>query len=211
MSVTQQKSIFLPSLSDEIKVYKALTIDEATVIFDFFKSCNLFRWQDANNDCEDRANAICILLDCWNIPNYKGWVFSGYFLKKENSSLNNYWNYHVAALLPVQEDGQITYYIIDPATSGIIITLGEWASLITQSPYSYHFIKNGDVYIFSSKKIEKNKWYKRNKRNLRWTIQGLSGINGVSSIGKAQLFFKKRKVKMTQMLFNDLKKHRLTK
>ncbi|HEX8459941.1 MAG TPA: protein-glutamine glutaminase family protein [Segetibacter sp.] len=207
--LSESKSVFLKKLSDEVPADRTVLMEEATRIFDFFKTSKLFRWQDANNDCEDRANAICILLDSWNIPNYKGWIFSGYFLKREAGSLTNYWNYHVAALLPVKKDDQVEYYIIDPSTAGALITLEEWSSKVTQTPYNYHFIKRGDIYIFPPKNIEKNNWYKRDKRNFRWTMQGLSGINGVSAIGKAQLFFKKRKVKVTEMLFNNMKKHKL--
>ncbi len=75
-------------------------------IFDFFKQHPLFHWNDANNDCEDRANAICILLSKWGIPNYKGWVFGGAYLKREEGSLVNFWNYHVAAALPILENGE---------------------------------------------------------------------------------------------------------
>jgi hypothetical protein len=208
MSLHQSKSIFDQSLSDDVDFNRTVSLAEATALFEFFKTCKLFRWHDANNDCEDRANAICILLNSWNIPNYKGWVFSGYFLKKENSNLNNNWNYHVAALLPVKEDNNINYYIVDPATSEKLITMERWATLVTETSFSYHIIKNADHYIFSPRKIARDNWYKRNKRNHRWTMQGLSGINGVSSIGKAQLCFNKRKVKLTERLFNNLKKHK---
>ena len=37
-------------------------------------------------------------------------------------------------------------------------------------------------------------------------MQGLSGINGVSSKGKAQLSFNKKKVLKTERLFKELKK-----
>jgi hypothetical protein len=104
------------SLSDEILSGNAITKQVAEKLFVFFKNCPLFRWADANNDCEDRANAICILLDQWEMQNGKGWVFSGYVFKK-TGFLKNLWKYHVAALLPVREGDEVTYYIIDPATS----------------------------------------------------------------------------------------------
>src|SRR5690349_11477726 len=105
MTEPTEKCFYEPNLSDEIITNHAVTKDEANSIFQFFKNSSLFRWQDANNDCEDRANAICILLDHWKIPNYKGWVFSGSFLKNNGGGLTNLWNYHVAASLPVTEDG----------------------------------------------------------------------------------------------------------
>ena len=199
---------FDPSISDDINSTSFVNINMAQELFDFFKNCNLFRWSDANNDCEDRANAICILLDEWNIPNFKGWVFSGFFLKKDFGSLVNKWNYHVAPLLPVKENDVVTYYIIDPATKSSLTSIEDWAAAITDAPSSYYAIKSGDTYIFPSKKIDKDNWYKRNKRNYRWTMQGLSGINGVSVIGKAQLSFTKSRVLKAEKSFKQLMKEK---
>lgn len=205
MSSTTSKTLFGQSLSDEIDPEKVITKTEAEQIFNFLKQCSLFRWHDANNDCEDRANAICILLDKWNVPNYKGWILSGFFIKKGDGCLNNGWKYHVAALVPVKEENNLVCYIIDPSTSATLVSIENWASQITDRASSYHFIKSGDYYIFPSQKIEKDNWHKRDKRNYRWTMQGLSGINGVSSIGKAQLIFNKRRIKFAEERFNKLK------
>lgn len=198
-----KKTLYDYALSDELKTDKAISKQQAEKLFTYFKSNPLFRWQDANNDCEDRANAICILLDEWKIQYGKGWVFSGYVFKKIGY-LKNLWKYHVAALLPVKEGEEINYYIIDPATSGKLITIEEWAANVTDNPHSYHLIKNGNYYIFHPRKIEKNNWYKRNKGNYNWTMQGLSGINGVSSKGKAQLAFNKKRLLKTEKLFKEL-------
>jgi hypothetical protein len=200
-----KKTLYDWALSDEIETDKAITKGEAEKLFALFKDCATFRWRDANNNCEDRANAICILLDEWEIQNGKGWVFSGYIFKKPGF-LKNLWKYHVAALLPVQEAAAINYYIIDPATSDKLESITDWASNITDNPHSYYLIKKGDYYIFNPFKIEKCNWFKRNKRNYNWTMQGLSGINGVSSRGRAQLAFNKKKVLKTVGLFKALKK-----
>ncbi len=185
------KTLLAQSLSVEIKTGFDVSKDQAERLFSFFKDCRLFRWSDANNDCEDRANAICILLDEWNIPNYKGWVFSGYVFKKIGY-LKNFWKYHVAAAIPVIEEGEVIIYIIDPATTKSIKNIEDWAGNVTDNPHSYYLLKPGKVYIFP-KKISKEPWYERNKRNYNWTIQGLSGINGLSTKGKAQLRFNKKK------------------
>lgn len=179
----------------------------AKKLFTFFKESTTFRWSDANNNCEDRANAICILLDEWKIPNGKGWVFSGYVFKKIGY-LKNLWKYHVAALLPVQEGSVINYYIIDPATSGELLLIEDWAANITDNPHSYYLIKKGVYYIFKAGNIEKDNWFTRSRRNYNWTLQGLSGINGVSSKGKAQLTFNKKKVIKTEARFKELKKNK---
>ncbi len=204
MTDATRKSLFEPLFSDEVLPEDFITIELAQKVFEYFKSCKVFRWSDANNDCEDRANALCILLDEWQIPNYKGWVFSGYFLKKGFGQLTNSWNYHVATLLPVRNNDVVTLYIVDPATSNDLITIEEWASLNTETAYSYYAVKSGNTYIFSPKGV-KDSWYKRNKRNYRWTLQGLSGINGVSVIGKAHLRFNKARVRRTEQLFKKLK------
>ena len=196
-------------MSGEIPVDQYITKEEAERIFDFFKNCPLFRWSDSHNDCEDRANAVCILLDAWHIPNYKGWVFSGYFLKKGFGSLHNYWNFHVAAGLPVKENGRVVAYILDPSTADRLMPLAAWAENITLTPYSYHLVKPGHYYIFPPKKIARDNWYKRDKRNLRWTMQGLTGINGVSPKGRAQLCFNKRWVRETEKRFAQLERSSL--
>ena len=197
------KTLYDHFLSDVIATDKAITKQQAERLFIFFKECSLFRWSDANNNCENRANAVCILLDEWNIQNGKGWAFSGYVFKKIGY-LKNLWKYHVAALIPVSESTEISYYIIDPATSDTLLTVEDWAANITDNPHSYYLIKNGSDYIFNTRKIEKNNWHTRDRRNYNWTIQGLSGINGVSRIGKAQLVFNKKRILKTKKLFREL-------
>lgn len=198
------KTLFDQSLSDETGTGNSVSKAKVEKLFSFFKACKTFRWQDANNDCEDRANAICLLLDEWKIPNGKGWVFSGYVFNKIGY-LKNLWRYHVAAAVPLMENGEIVYYIIDPATNEHLTTVADWAANVTDNPHSYHIIKKGEYYIFNEKKIKKNNWYKRNKGNYNWTMQGLSGINGISSKGKAKLAFAKDSVIKTKKRFNELR------
>jgi hypothetical protein len=199
-------TIFEKDLSDPIPDMEFVSMQVADQLFQFFRECPLFRWQDANNDCEDRANAICMLLEKWNIPHYKAWVFGGTFLKKEVGSLINYWNFHVAATLPVQHDHVLTYYILDPAILNNIDTIENWAHRVTDFAYSYHLVKYGCYYIFNSSGIKNDNWHKRDKQNYKWTIQGLSGINGVSQIGKAQLVFNKSRIRRTDQTFQQLLK-----
>lgn len=197
-----------PLLADDDPAVNALPLQTAQQIFDYFNASPLFRWSDANNDCEDRANAACLLLDKWGIANAKAWVFSGDFRKKEGGQLTNLWNYHVAAALPVAEKDKTVYCVIDPATSPKLIPVDQWALQITESGCSYHFIKRSDYYIFPNGVVTKDNWFARNKRNYNWTMQGLSGINGVSVRGKAQLAFKKSQPKKTEAAFKKLTKER---
>lgn len=200
-------TIFDEQLSDEVNPDIYITKDEANQLFDYFKNCTIFKWNDANNDCEDRANAVSIVLDEWEVPNYKGWVFSGYIFNKEGF-LKNLWRYHVAPLVPVKENDQMNFYVIDPATSKDMVTIQEWAASVTDKPNSYYLIKSSDCYIFNEKKILKDNWYKRNRQNYKWTVQGLSGINGVSTVGKAQLCFNKNRINNTEYQFKVLKRSR---
>src|SRR5438067_1717696 len=148
MSLATHKAVLETSLSVDLKEDHVITRKEADLLFNYFKNNPIFRWADRNNNCENRANAICIMLDKWKIANNKGWVFSGAFLKKENGYLINYWKYHVAALVRVEENGMIENFIIDPATSDKLETIQEWSNNITDIPHNYYFITDGDVYIY---------------------------------------------------------------
>jgi len=192
-------------LSDIVLDTKTITKEQAEKIFDFFKNNSLFHWSDANNDCEDRANAICILLKDWNIPNYKGWVFGGAYLKQQEGSLVNLWNYHVAAALPVMENNQIYFYIIDPATSPVLEHIAIWADKVTNYGSSYYLIKDSNYYIFPTCKLFRDNWHKQNQQNFKWTIQGLAGINGVSKIGQAAVAFNKNRIRNTEKKFQKLR------
>ncbi len=205
MILSSPSTTFHAPFSDELDMGKGIHLNDARLLFDYFSQSPLFRWRDGHNDCEDRANAICILLDAWGIPNYKGWVFSGFFIKKNLGSLIHAWNFHVATLLPVLTQKGMTPYILDPSTSNELQTVESWAREITAFGKSFYFIKKSSLYIFPPGKIEKDNWYPRNKRNYNWTLQGLSGINGRSSIGKAYLTFNKKKLKRTEELFKSLK------
>jgi hypothetical protein len=200
------KALYEDCLSIELDVTRSIKKEDAEHLFSFFQQCSLFRWSDANNDCEDRANAICMLLDRWNIPNYKGWVFSGAFLKRTSGNLVNLWNYHVAAVVPVLSDGKIKIFVIDPSTNNRLTTLYEWADGVTADECSYYLLRKSEDYIFSHTIINNDNWHKRNKQNYKWTLQGLAGINGVSAIGKAHLVFRKRKITEAENAFKDLMK-----
>ena len=198
------KSVLDQSLSAREILDAGITKEQADRLFDYFKRAPLFKWQPAQNDCEDRANAVCILLDSWNITNYKAWVFSGSFLNNNNGNLRNLWKFHVAPLLSINEEGRRQYYVIDPATLGRLDTLDAWAEHVTEDHGSTHLITNSNYYIFTPGKFHEDDWFKRNRQNYKWTIQGLAGINGVSSTGKAQLCFCKPRIANTEQRFRQL-------
>lgn len=201
-------TLFEYRLSDEIDNSKTVSKQQAEAIMTYFAKQPLFSWTDNHNGCEARADAVCVLLEDWEIPNFKAWVFSGRYLKKHVGGLKQNWNYHVAAMLLVMEDGDLVHYIIDPATSGGLQTMYNWAAGITDYPHSYHLIKEAGGYIFSDRRITVGNWHSRNRQNRKWMIQGLAGINGLNSKGKAELVFNKTRIKKVQLAFTALKKEK---
>lgn len=199
-----KKTTFDKSLSDPVTETSVISREQADRIFQFFRNCPLFRWQDANNDCEDRAHAACLLLHQWNIPVVKTWVFSGCFLKRDAGQLINKWNYHVAAALPVKDKDTLSFYIIDPATLEAPAVADTWADRITELANSYYLVKKSDYYIFNPAAFTRENWYAQNRQNYKWTMQGLAGINGVTNTGKAQLVFRKRLIAKTEKAFRQL-------
>jgi Glutaminase len=198
-------TLFDYQLSDITDSSKTVSKQQANALMQYFAAKPLFNWSKTNNGCEARADAICVLLQQWDIPHYKAWVFSGKYLKNHLGGLKQNWNYHVAALLQVMEEGELVNYIIDPATAAELQTLFNWAANITDYAHSYQLIKEPHWYIFSHKKITAHNWNSRNRQNRKWMIQGLAGINGLSAKGRAALVFNKSRIKKTAMAFEKLK------
>lgn len=186
---------------------------KAESYFDFFSNSDAFKWkEDLKNNCEDRANAVSILLDKWGIPNYKVWIFNGSFLNKGKSKLcgncpnSICWGFHVATIIPYKEDNKIKHVVIDPATLNSPNDILFWAKNITCSETNYYLITDGNKYIWSKRGSEfsKGSFWVRNEKNFKLTMQGLAGINGKSIGGKVSLLFGKRKVKETKKKFSYL-------
>jgi hypothetical protein len=205
MDVQLVPTLFDYLITDVVVPGNTVNKEEAEKLFAFFQSNGLFKWHDVHNNCEARADAVCRILDAWGLPNYKAWVFGGAFLRNHIGGLKQLWNYHVAALLPVKEEDQIVFYVIDPSLFNSLQTMYDWAAEITAYPHSYHLIKASEYYIFPSGKIMQDNWHARDKQNTKWMIQGLAGINGVSPVGKAQLIFNKSRIRSTSVKLKALK------
>ncbi len=195
-------SLFEFRLSEPFDEGKSISKTEVQRLIDYFAGHQLFSWDQSHNGCEARADAVCLLLESWGIPNYKAWVFSGKFLKKHVGELKQNWKYHVAAMVPVAENGTSIPYVIDPSSSPEIQTLYDWAANVTAYAHSYHFIKSAEWYIFHNNQILPDNWHRRNKRNRRWMIQGLANINGLTPIGKAAITFNKGRIKNMETRFD---------
>lgn len=207
--ITIVPTLFEAILSDIGFPSDTVSKKHAEQLFSFFKQHPLFNWKDNNNGCEGRADAVCVLLEGWNIPHYKAWVFGGSYLKKKHiGALKQNWKYHVAPVLPVEEDGQVLYYVLDPATGNSLQLVEEWAAGITELPHSYYFIRQPHWYIFSHKDISTSNWNSRNRQNRKWMIQSLAGINGLSATGKAALSFNKARLKNTLAAFEKAKREK---
>ena len=193
-------------LSDVDSPIHTVTMEQATQLFHFFKQHALFNWKNSHNGCEGKADAICVLLDAWQIPSAKAWAFSGAYLKNHIGALKKNWNYHVAPALPVMVNEQVIYFVLDPATADTLQTVEVWAASITELPHSYHFVRQAHWYIFPSKNISSTKWHSRNRQNRKWMIQCLAGINGLNTIGKAKLSFNKTRLKRILSSFEQTKK-----
>ena len=201
-------TLFEAFLSENIHSDDTISKEQAEQLFLFFKQHPLFNWQNAHNGCEGRADAICVLLEEWGIPNYKAWVFGGAYLKGHIGGLKQNWNYHVSPFLPVKLNGQILHYVLDPATADSLLLIDEWAAAITELAHSYYCCRQSHWYIFPTNRISKNKWNTRNKQNRKWMIHCLKGINGLTATGKARLSFNKASIKNTLRVFENAKKEK---
>jgi hypothetical protein len=217
-------SFFLTSFSQNAELFeqqtndldstKFLTEAQMKEYYTFFDTCSLFIWGDVDNNCEDRANGISMLLEAWDIPHYKIWIFNQPFLEMGSSKLcgdcknkDACWGFHVATVIPYVENGEYKISVIDPATLDQPATDVEWAENITCSGTNYYMFTDGDKYMYSQsgKKFAKDTFWGRGKKNTKWTYEGLAGINGKDfwqAIGKP---FKKKKIKWVKSELARLK------
>ncbi len=188
-------TLFSAELSDSFEGIECVEPGKPAAIFQFFTSHPLFNWGLHHNFCEARAEAQSLLLDAAKIPYVKCWVFGGAFLKWGYvGALKNYWNYHVSIAVPVKNGLQLQWMVIDPSTANGPILVEDWAASITAWSHSYYALKDTSYYVFPGNALFTKEWHKRNHRNFKWTMQGLTGINGLTYIGKAELVFKKRQI-----------------
>jgi hypothetical protein len=152
-------------------------------------------------------------LDTWQIPNYKVWVFSGDYLKKDDGLLTDKygirWKYHVSACIPVKIDNQIKMLVLDPATTDEIKDIAYWADNATDKQFGYYFLTPANKYIWGGKgkKMSQKSFVDRNSFNYELTIQGLAGFNSLNREDKREMGTQagKDRIKKTENDFNSLK------
>ncbi len=110
-------------------------------------------------------------------------------------------------MLPTLVGADITAMVLDPTHSETLVTVEHWANDVTLDAQSHHLVKMGHVYIFPVGQIRNENWHHRNRQNYKWTMQGLAGINGVSTKGKAAVTFNKFKIARTIKAFQLLQRN----
>lgn len=217
-SIYAQMAVHETSLEDVIPSNSCIPMNIADSIFGYFKTNSLFIWNDENN-CEDRANAICILLDRWHVPNCKGWVLSGRLLGRDNGSFKPVkilhgsstdsitWSHHITAAIPICVNNQSIFFVIDPATQAGPLAMADWANSVMCTPSGYYFLKLGnDVDVNYKQTIKKESWWTRSDLNYKYTMEGLCGYNGASHIGRKEIRRNQEKIQQTTLQFEQLAK-----
>lgn len=175
-----QDAIHYIQLSEKMDI-NPICNAKADSIFKTFLTSKAFDWTDRKNNCEDRANAICLILDKWGVSNGKAWLFGG-----KNASYGNKlgtlkgWSYHVAACIFVRQDnGQIDTLVIDPLTdSEKAVNIRSWSSLITRNPTNIYFITSNAKY--QQNMVSLTPTWKFSNDFYEETIEGLTRYNNFS-------------------------------
>ncbi len=211
-----QKAKYLPEKSIVIDSTKYVADSIASKLYYYFKSSDLFLWKTDANNCEDRANAVGLLLDSWQMPNYKVWIFSGDCLNIDNGLLitshNIRWKYHVATIIPIKKEGTITFVTIDPSTTETPFNISDWANNVTDTPFGYYFLSSGDEYIWT-RKPKRNRYpsyVHRNSYNYQYTLEGLAGFNGENNNDSRTMQTEegKTKIKLAKDKLEFLQQHK---
>ncbi|MDG1332463.1 MAG: protein-glutamine glutaminase family protein [Crocinitomicaceae bacterium] len=167
-----------------------------------------FDWTNRSNNCEDRANAACLLLDAWGISNAKAWCFAG----KNANYLNGKgtlkgWSYHVAAFVLVENEGEIDSLVFDPLTSTTLMTIKEWSNEISATSGNLYFTTTNKRY--QQNKVAMTTTWKSSDDSFDRTLKGLTRYNDYSSRRKRKTrhFLDARIISVTQAFFELLYIH----
>ena len=204
LGVFSQNAIHYKKLFDTIEI-NPICQNKADTIFKIFTESPCFDWSDRKNNCEDRANAIALILDKWKISNGKIWLFGGKNAKygDKKGTLKG-WSYHVASCIFTSKNNKIDTLIIDPLTnSNKLLTIKEWTNLITKSPTNIYFLTRNDKY--QQENISLNPKWKYSRDYFETTIEGLTGYNNYSFWTRLKTKkYLKRNLKKVKKEFNML-------
>ncbi len=175
-----QKAIHYDSISEELNPVP-VCFNQAEKLFEIFQNSPAFDWTDRDNNCEDRANAVTLILDKWNVSNGKIWIFAG-----KNASYGDKtgtldgWSYHVAACIFVGNEDDYDTLIIDPVSNpNKLLSIDEWVEATSVKSTNIYFFTNNDKYQQNAVKLRPT--WKYSKDYFDATIKGLTRYNAYST------------------------------
>lgn len=143
------------------QLYKTITLKEASSIFDFLKHKSQIEFNYPQGNCDDRAHAMCLLLDSLKISNFKIWNFAPSkttllthdLLKVKDK--NNFdpdgtiaWGYHVApAIWVTNPKGGKDTIVLDPSLFNTPVKYSTWLNVQGSKASLYTFLDN-EWYLF---------------------------------------------------------------
>lgn len=178
-----------PNNSQKAELYRPLTEEitesglcrkKADILFNIIKRSGAFNWNDSNNNCEDRANAVSLILDSWNIPNGKAWIFQGVTFDPSNyqGTLGGY-TYHVASCILVKDGDNTEYLIIDPLMNREKLqTVQDWADKIATKAMNVFILTSNKHY--QQTKVGPDLTWKEREDHFEDTMNGLTKYNNFS-------------------------------
>lgn len=148
-----------PKFSEQL--YNVISISKANEIFSFLRLKSQIEFNYPQGNCDDRAHAMCLLLDSLKVPNFKIWNFAPSKITLLTHDLlrvkdkNNFdpdgtiaWGYHVAPAIWVanQKGGRDTI-VLDPSLFERPVKYTKWLSVQALRSSFYTFLDN-EWYLF---------------------------------------------------------------
>ncbi|NVK64249.1 MAG: hypothetical protein HWE22_06660 [Flavobacteriales bacterium] len=199
-----QSAIHWDTISEEMNP-TPICENQAKKVFDIFLNSPAFDWTDRDNNCEDRANAVTLILDKWNVSNGKIWIFSGKSASYgDKRGMLDGWSYHVAACIFVGNEDDYDTLIIDPVSSPYkLLSIHDWVEITTVNPTNIYFFTGNDKY--QQNRVELYPTWKNSKDYFNATIEGLTRYNSYSAWTrlKTRKYLKRNLAKVTKE-FNKL-------
>jgi hypothetical protein len=153
-NLTNEIQKFHEQLEYKRTVKRPLSFKEAEDIFNKVASRKDMPWKWSDG-CYARAHVITNELAYQGIEVDKIWVTSNI----QNPNTNRTWNFHVAPIIYVEENGKTVRYVIDPAVASKPVTEIEWLNLLRNSnssgiaeinfPIPLNFYVPGDLTVFA--------------------------------------------------------------
>ena len=177
---SQHKAVLYKALCEEITL-NPICKNQLDSIYYLLNQSNghPFDWTDTKNNCEDRANAVSLILSKWGIANAKAWVFNGKQTRYSKTGLLKGWGYHVGCCVLVKINNANDTIIIDPLTSRSALTIQQWADTISKSSTNLYFITESNKYQQDSISLNPT-WKICDTAIIKRTIEGLTRYNDFS-------------------------------